>query len=308
MRCLVTGAAGFLGAILTARLLEAGHWVVALDNFMHRQNSLAHLCADPKLDIVRGDARDAGLLKPLVAKADGVIPLAALVGAPSCDRDPIGAVTTNRDAVKTLCDLLSPQQRLAIPISNSGYGVGEPGKECTEESPLRPVSLYGRTKVEAEQVAMARGNSVSLRLATLFGASPRMRVDLLVNEFVWRAVTDGSITLFEGHFKRNYLHARDAAEAFLWAAEGRLPSGVYNAGLSDANLSKVELCRRIQARLPDFVFNEAAVGSDPDKRDYVVSNAKIEGTGWRPRFSVDDGIAELAKLYRGFAKFAHGNV
>lgn len=308
MRILVTGGAGYLGSTLVPILLERGHEVVVLDNFMWRQNSLAQVCHYEALEIVRGDARDGGLLRRLVPKADAVIPLAALVGAPLCDRDPIGATTTNRDAVQALCDLLSPTQRLVIPISNSGYGVGEPGKECTEGSPLRPVSLYGRTKVEAEQIAMEHENSVSLRLATLFGMSPRMRLDLLVNDFVHRAVTDRAVVLFESHFKRNYLHVRDAGAAFVMAVEGAIDPGVYNAGLSEANLSKRELCEVIARHVPGFTFVDAPIGEDPDQRDYSVSNAKLEAAGWRPAYSLDDGVRELVKGCRMIRNSRYGNV
>jgi nucleoside-diphosphate-sugar epimerase len=216
---LVTGGAGYLGSMLVPELLAAGHRVTVLDNFMYSQNSLAHLCANPDFDAVHGDARAPNTLSPLLSKADMVIPLAALVGAPLCQKDPIAATTTNRDAVATLCKMLSPSQRVLMPTTNSGYGVGEPGKFCTEDTPLRPVSLYGRDKVAAEQIMLGRENAISLRLATVFGMSPRMRVDLLVNDFVHRAVTDRFIVLFEARFKRNYLHIRDVARAFLHAID-----------------------------------------------------------------------------------------
>ncbi len=307
---LVTGGAGYLGSVLAPALLAAGHKVSVLDNFMFQQNSLAPLCADPNFDVVNGDARQEQVLAPLVKKADVVIPLAALVGAPLCNKDPIGATSTNRDAIGTLAKMMSPAQRMIVPITNSGYGVGEPGKECTEESPLRPVSLYGRNKVEAEQIALGRENAISLRLATVFGMAPRMRIDLLVNDFVHRAVTDRFVVLFEAHFKRNYIHVRDVARAFLHAIDNfeAMKGGPYNVGLSDANLSKAELCERIKAQLPNFIYLEAPVGEDPDKRDYIVSNAKIEGTGYKPAYSLDDGIRELIKGYRMIRNSVYGNV
>lgn len=310
MNILVTGGAGYLGSILTPALLDAGHRVTVLDNFMYGQNSLAHLCHLDSFDVVRGDARDMTALKPLLAKADIVIPLAALVGAPLCDRDPIAATTTNRDAICSLVKELSPEQRVLMPITNSGYGIGEKGKECTEDSPLRPISLYGRTKVEAERAVMDRGNAISFRLATVFGMAPRMRIDLLVNDFVYRAVTDRTVVLFEAHFKRNYLHIRDVARAFLHGIANfeRMKGLAYNVGLSDANLSKAELCARIKAHVPNFVYLEAPVGEDPDKRDYIVSNARIEQTGFRPEFSLDDGIRELIKGYRMIRNTVYGNV
>lgn len=309
-RFLVTGGAGYLGSILVPVLLEAGHAVTVLDTFMFRQNALAHVCAHPAFDVVRGDARDEATLAPLLRGADVVIPLAALVGAPMCDADTIAAATTNRDAVLTLLRLLSPMQRVVMPVTNSGYGIGDAGKECTEDSPLRPVSLYGRTKVEAEAAVLARGNAVTLRLATVFGMAPRMRIDLLVNDFVYRAVFDRAVVLFEPHFKRNYIHIRDVARVFLHAATNfeAMRDRPYNVGLSDANLSKWELCERIRRQLPGFVFLEAPIGEDPDKRDYIVSNARIEGTGFRPAYSLDFGIAELIKGYRMLRNTMHGNV
>lgn len=307
---LLTGGAGYLGAVIVPALLAAGHRVTVLDNFLFKQNSLAAVCADPGFDVVRGDARDSATLRPLVAKADIVIPLAALVGAALCDADRIAAQTTNFDAVRTLLDLLSPQQRVLMPVTNSGYGIGDQGQFCTEESPLRPLSLYGRSKVAAEEAVLDRGNAISFRLATVFGMSPRMRIDLLVNDFVYRAVHDRAIILFEPHFKRNYIHIRDVARAFLHGIEQfeALRDRPYNLGLSDANLSKWELCERIKAQLPDFAFLEAPIGEDPDKRDYIVSNARIEATGFRPAYSLEAGIAELIKGYRMLRNSRYSNV
>jgi len=307
---LVTGGAGYLGSILVPELLAAGHRVTVLDNFMYLQNSLAHVCAHPDFDVVNGDARSADTLKPLVAKADAVFPLAALVGAPLCKKDPIAATSTNRDAIALLCKMLSHEQRIVMPITNSGYGVGEKGKFCTEDSPLRPVSLYGRDKVEAEKIILDRENSVSLRLATVFGMAPRMRIDLLVNDFVYRAVNDRVVVLFEAHFKRNYIHIRDVARAFMHAMEAfdAMKGRPFNVGLSDANLSKAELCEQIKAHIPGFQYLEAPVGEDPDKRDYIVSNARIEATGYQPRHGLDDGIRELIKGYRMIRDRIYGNV
>lgn len=307
---LVTGGAGYLGSILVPELLAAGHRVTVLDNFMYGQNSLAQLCADPNFDVINGDARSAETLKPLVAQADLVLPLAALVGAPLCNKDPIAAVSTNRDAIATVVKMISPQQRLIIPVTNSGYGVGEQGKFCTEDSPLRPVSLYGRSKVEAEKIVLERDNSISLRLATVFGMAPRMRIDLLVNDFVYRAVNDRSVVLFEAHFKRNYIHNRDVTRAFVHAIDNfdAMKGMPYNVGLSEANLSKAELCERIKAHIPQFVYLEAPIGEDPDKRDYIVSNSRIEATGYRPRYGLDDGIRELIKGFRMLRDRVYGNV
>ena len=292
---LVTGGAGYLGSVLVPQLLGLGHEVTVLDTFMYDPHSLDGVAHDANFTLVRGDARDGAVLKPLVAKVDIVIPLAAIVGAPACDADPEAAVTTNRDAVATLVGMLGAQQRIAMPITNSGYGIGEEGIECTEDSPLRPISLYGRTKVEAEEIVLGRGNAISLRLATVFGMSPRMRLDLLVNDFVHCALTKGSLVLYESHFMRNYLHVSDVARAFVHAIDHfeAMKDEAYNVGLSDANLSKWELCERIKRQVPSFEFSEAPIGKDPDQRNYIVSNAKIEATGFLPATSLDAGIAEL---------------
>jgi nucleoside-diphosphate-sugar epimerase len=307
---LVTGGAGYLGSTLVPALLAEGHRVTVLDSFRFNQASLNQLCADPNFDVRRGDARDPEVLTPLLREADVIIPLAALVGAPLCDNDKIGAETVNRDAVRTLVRLASREQRMLMPVTNSGYGVGEAGKFCTEETPLRPISLYGRTKVEAEQAVLERGNGISFRLATVFGMSPRMRLDLLVNDFVYRAVNDRAVVLFEAHFKRNYIHVRDVARIFIHGIRNfdAMRDQAYNVGLSDANLSKLQLCQRIQQQLPKFVYLEAPVGEDPDKRDYVVSNAKVEATGYMPAHSLDAGIAELIKGYRMLRNSIYGNV
>src|SRR3989338_4447569 len=274
---LVTGGAGYLGSILVPELLKLGHKVTVLDNFMFAQNSLLECCANDKFNVVRGDARDEDTLKPLLKKADYIIPLAALVGTPLCDRDKIGTITTNRDAIASIAKLTSKEQKIIMPTTNSGYGIGQKDINCTEETPLNPISLYGGMKVEAEKIVLNRGNSISLRLATVFGMSPRMRIDLLVNDFTYRAVMDRFVVVFEGHFKRNYIHVRDVARAFIHAMNnfGAMKNEPYNVGLSDANLSKLELCVKIKEQIPDFVYLEAPIGEDPDKRDYIVSNEKI---------------------------------
>jgi len=298
-----------LGSILVPHLLKQGHEVTVLDNLMYGQASLLDCCIDSRFDFVHGDARDEGILGPLVAKADCIIPLAAIVGAPACNRDQVGATTVNRDAVALIARLRSPGQRILMPTTNSGYGIGESGIECNEESPLRPVSLYGRTKVEAERILLDSGEAVTFRLATVFGASPRMRIDLLVNDFVYRAVTDRAVVLFEAHFKRNYLHIRDVARVFTHGLEHfeDMKGRAYNVGLSDANLSKLELCREIREHLPRFVFFESRIGEDPDKRDYIVSNRRIESSGWKPRFSLSEGIQELIRAYRIVRQGSYGN-
>jgi len=307
---LVTGGAGYLGSIMVPAFLDVGYRVTVLDNFMFKQSPLAHVCANPDFNVVRGDARDEALIKSLIKDVDVVIPLAALVGAPLCNNDQIGTVTINRDSVIMMLKQLSADQRVLMPITNSGYGIGEKGKFCTEETPLRPISLYGTTKVEAEAAALERGNAISFRLATVFGMAPRFRLDLLVNDFVYRAVNDRAVVLFEADFKRNYIHIRDVANAFLHGLENfeRMKNEPYNVGLSDANLSKRELCEKIHEHVPSFVFMEAPIGEDPDKRDYIVSNEKIEATGYRPQHSLDDGIRELIKGYTMVKNSMYGNV
>jgi nucleoside-diphosphate-sugar epimerase len=307
---LITGGAGYIGSTLAPALLAAGHRVTVLDNFRFNQSSLNALCADPNFDVHRGDARDEAALKPLLKDADYIVPLAALVGAPLCDLDRTGAETINRDAVLTLLRLAGKGQRFLLPVTNSGYGIGQANSFCDETTPLAPISLYGRTKVEAERAVLDRGNGIAFRLATVFGMSPRMRLDLLVNDFVYRAVVDRAVVLFEAHFKRNYLHVRDVARAFLHGIDNfdRMKNEAYNVGLSDANISKAELCARIQRHLPGFVYLEAPIGEDPDKRDYIVSNEKIEKTGFRCAHSLDDGIRELIKGYRMLRNSVYGNV
>lgn len=304
-RILITGGAGYLGSVLTPALLRAGHHVTVLDNFLFRQATLADCCAYDTFEVVRGDCRDRELLARLAARADYLIPLAALVGAPLCDRDRVGAVTVNRDAVRLLCDVAGPHQRVLYPTTNSGYGVGEKDRYCTEETPLRPLSLYGTTKVEAEQAVLSRENSATFRLATVFGMSPRMRLDLLVNDFVFRAVHDRAVVIFEGHFKRNYVHIRDVARVFLYAVEHfeAFRGKPCNVGLDDANFSKLELCAQIKKHVPGFVYLEAPIGEDPDKRDYIVSNARLAATGFRTEWTLDRGIRELIK---GFTILKHG--
>lgn len=291
-------------------MLARGYHVTALDKFTRNDTVLAASCADPNFEPVRGDARDKELVHKLMAKADVIVPLAALVGAPLCKQDPIAATTTNLDAVRLIVDGASSNQILLYPTTNSGYGIGQKDQFCTEETPLNPISLYGTTKVDAERAVLDSGRGATLRLATVFGMAPRMRVDLLVNDFTYRAVTDRAVVLFEGHFKRNYIHVRDVTKAFLHALDnfGSMRGQAYNVGLSDANLSKIELCERIKLQVPGFVFLDAPIGEDPDKRDYIVSNEKIEATGWRPDHSLDAGISELIRGYRMIRNTAFSNV
>lgn len=309
-RILVTGGAGYIGSVLVPELLAAGHRVVVVDNLMHRQFSLAGCFSDEKFAFVRGDVRDERLMASLLRDADTIIPLAALVGAPLCARDPIAASAINRDAIFRLCENAGAEQRILLPVTNSGYGVGEPNAFCTEESPLRPVSLYGQTKVEAEDRLLQRTNSLSFRFATIFGVSPRMRLDLLVNDFAFRAWRDRALVIFEGHFRRNFLHVRDAARVFLHAMDhfDAMKGRAYNVGLEEANLTKLELCQRIKEHFPDFSFIEAPIGKDPDQRDYLVSNQRILSTGFRTVWDLDRGLAELKRSFPHFPPPGFSNV
>jgi nucleoside-diphosphate-sugar epimerase len=310
LRVLVTGGAGYIGCILVEYLLQVGYRVTVIDNFMFRQTGLNHLCENKDLTIVNGDIRNPLHMAPLLKEADIIIPLAALVGAPLCNKDVVGADTTNKDAVFWMLNNISKEQRIIMPTTNSAYGTGDENNFCTEESPLRPISKYAVDKVAVEKVLMERENSISYRLATVFGMSPRMRTDLLVNDLTYRAVNDGYVVIFEGHFKRNYIHVRDVCEAFLHAIYQfeEMKGNVYNVGLSSANVSKLELCEIIKKQLPNFTIVEGDIKKDPDQRNYIVSNAKLEATGWMPYYTIDNGVEELIKGYTYLKNNIYGNV
>lgn len=297
---LVTGGAGYLGSVLCEHLLQAGYQVTIVDNLMYGQQSLFHLLAHPDLEFVFGDVRDEMVIRRLLKTPDIVIPLAAIVGAPACDRDPWQARAVNYEAVELLNRLRSPRQLVVFPTTNSGYGVRTGETYCTEETPLEPISLYGRTKVEAEAALLQTPNSITLRLATVFGLSPRMRVDLLVNHFVHAAVTDGYIVIFEKDFKRNYVHIRDVADCFIHCIEHaeQMAGRPYNVGLDSANLSKEELALKVRQYVPNFHVHFSETGTDPDRRNYIVSNKRLRESGFEARRTLDDGIQELVKGYR----------
>lgn len=304
---LVTGGAGYLGSTLVPELLNLGHKVTVIDNFMYKQSSLNHVCHNDNFTVVKGDVRIKEDIVPLFKDADIIIPLAAYVGAPLCKQDPIGASTTNKDAIFLMLDHISKDQLVIMPTTNSAYGTGD---YCTEESPLNPISLYAKDKVEVEKRLMDHSSAISYRLATVFGMSPRMRIDLLVNDFVYRAFNDSAVVLFESHFKRNYIHVKDISRAFIHAIEEQdtMKGQIYNVGLSDANVSKFELCQIIQKQLPKFTFVEAPVGVDPDQRNYIVSNEKIEKTGFKPKYSLETGVKELIKGYTMIRNNRYGNI
>jgi nucleoside-diphosphate-sugar epimerase len=301
-RVLVTGALGYLGSVLCEHLLTNGYKVRGLDNLLYGagQQGLFHLCNRPEFDFIKGDVRDEALMKRLVPQADVVIHLAAIVGASACDRDPRLARSVNLESVRLLSRLVSPQQLILFPNTNSGYGATDGSAHCTEESPLQPISLYGKTKVEAEQLLLQRKNAICLRLATVFGMSPRMRLDLLVNHFVHTACTEGYIVIFEKDFKRNFVHIRDVADCMLHCIDhaSYMTGKPYNLGLDAANLSKEELALKVKEHVPNFYIHYAPIGQDPDKRNYIVSNRRLREAGFEARRSLDDGIHELLKGYR----------
>lgn len=307
---LVTGGAGYLGSIMVPDLLAAGHKVTVLDNFMFKQASLNHCSYHPNFYVVKADIRQKDIMSKLMKNVDVIIPLAALVGAPLCSLDPIGATTINHDAIELMLQLLSKDQIVLMPTTNSAYGTGDKDNYCSEVSPLRPISQYAIEKVEIEKKLMQHENAISFRLATVFGMSPRMRIDLLVNDFTYRAVNDRFVVLFESHFKRNYVHVRDVSRVFQHALKNynSMKGEIFNVGLSEANVSKRELCEAIQKQIPEFLFIDEQIGKDPDQRDYIVSNEKIESTGFKTEFSLDRGISELIKGFTMIKNSRYGNV
>jgi len=307
---LVPGGAGYLGSVMVPNLLKSGYSVTVLDNLMFGQAPLLDCCAFESFDFIKGDICDAALMKTLLPRFDVIIPLAAIVGAPACKKNPSLTRMVNHDAYMSMVKNIGNNQRVIFPMTNSGYGIGAKDAYCTEESPLNPISEYGKTKVEVENALHDKGNAVTFRLATVFGMSPRMRLDLLVNDFTYRAYKDGFIILFEEHFRRNYVHIRDVADAFVFAIENydRMKGEPYNLGLSSANYTKRQLCEKIKEHLPGFYIHSAPVGEDPDKRDYIVSNEKIESMGFTPKHDVDMGIRELLKGYRIISANRYANV
>ncbi|MAK12064.1 MAG: hypothetical protein CMI73_00065 [Candidatus Pelagibacter sp.] len=307
---LVTGGAGYIGSIFVPELIKLGHKVTVVDNFCFKQTSLNHLCNLKNFNVINGDVRDRKLISSLLKSYDIIFPLAALVGAPLCKKKPDEAKSVNYDSIMTMLKDLSKDQQVIMPTTNSAYGTGDKNNFCDENSPLNPISQYASEKVEVEKALMSRENSISLRLATVFGMSPRMRLDLLVNDFTYRAVYDGALVLFEGHFKRNYIHVRDVSRAFIHSLDNfsTMKNNVYNIGLSDANLSKIELCEEIKKIIKNFYFIEASNQKDPDQRNYIVSNDKIEKTKFNPLYKLSSGIEELIKGYKMIKNSIYANI
>ncbi|MDA9689849.1 NAD(P)-dependent oxidoreductase [Betaproteobacteria bacterium] len=310
MKILLTGGAGYIGSILTNDLLREDHSVTVLDNFSYGQSSLNHLCHHRNFNVIKGDVRDSSLLRNEIKVHDVIIPLAALVGAPLCNFNKVGARTINYDSIISLLSEVSQNQLILMPTTNSAYGSGDDQNMCDETSELHPLSNYAIDKVEVEQKLMEHPNSISFRLATVFGMSPRMRLDLLVNDFTYRAVNDKFVVLFESTFKRNYIHVRDVSKVFLHGINNydKMKNQIFNVGLSEANLSKEELCKRIKKIIPQFSYFEDSLQEDPDKRNYIVSNDKIESTGFKPDWSIDAGIKELIKGFKMINNRKYGNI
>lgn len=298
-KILVTGGGGYLGSVLVPLLISEGYKVTVIDNFRHNVPSLSSICPAQNLTLINSDIRNFGLIQAEVKKADVIIPLAALVGAPLCTQNPTETYDVNYHAIKSLVEICT-DQIIIFPNSNSGYGTTASDTICTEDTPSNPISLYGKTKQSAEDRVLTHPFGIALRFATLFGASPRMRLDLLVNDFVYRAVHDRSIVLFESHFRRNFLHVRDAANAIIFCLDNvqQMKGQAFNAGNSTANLTKKELCEKIKKHVPKLEIYESTTGKDPDQRDYIVSNAKLEKLGWEPKLSIDNGILELLSCYQ----------
>ena len=302
-KVLITGGAGYLGSILTEILLSKGYKVTVLDSLIYKQLSLTQFCHNENFDLVVGDVRNKSLLTSLIKDHDIIIPLAAIVGMPACKKDPDLTVAVNYHQIKDVVQLISQNQKLLVPNTNSQYGSSE--KIITEESPFNPLSLYAKTKCDAEQAVLDSGNGISLRLATVFGVSYRQRMDLLVNDFVYRAYTDEFLVLFESHFLRNYVHVRDVAKAFVHLIENydACNNNAYNVGLTSANMSKLQLAQKIKEFVPNLVIIEEQFKEDFDKRNYVVSNEKLEKTGWYCDFSLDEGIKELLQAYKMISNY-----
>jgi nucleoside-diphosphate-sugar epimerase len=302
-KVLITGGAGYLGSVLTEILLNNGYQVTVLDNLIYKQTSVAPFSYNKNFKFILGDVTIESTLKPLVESHDVIIPLAAIVGMPACKANPEMTVKVNYEQVRNITEWMTNKQKLVIPNTNSQYGSSS--ETITEDSPFKPLSLYAETKCDAEKAVLDSGNGIVLRLATVFGMSYRMRMDLLVQDFVYKALNDGYLVLFESHFIRNYIHIRDVANTFLFMIENyeKCNNNAFNVGLSAANLTKFELAQAIQKYVPDLVIVQNEFKKDFDQRNYLVSNNKLESQGWLPKFTLEDGIQELIEGYQLITKF-----
>ena len=298
-KILITGGAGYIGSMLCTKLINFGYQVTVVDLLKYNKSSLNHLYFYKNFKLIVGDIRNKKLMKKLIKKNDFIIPLAGLVGAPLCDKYKKDAISTNLESIKTLRKIVTSKNKIIFLTSNSGYGIGEKNKFCTEESPLKPISLYGKTKCEAESEILKTKNYVCFRLATVFGQSYRMRSDLLVNNFVFNAVKSKKLTIFEPHFRRNFIHVKDVVNAVIFTIKNfsKLRSNVYNLGLSTANITKIMLAKKIKKQYKKLKIKIVNNRTDPDKRDYFVSNRKIEKKGFKAAIKLEDGIAELIKVF-----------
>ncbi len=299
-KVLITGGAGYIGSMLCTKLLQKGHSVTAVDLLKYDKGSLNHLYFNKKFKLICDDIRKVSLMKKLIRKHDIIIPLAALVGAPLCEKFKRDAISTNLGSIKTLCKYATKNNKIIYLTTNSGYGIGEKNKYCDENSPLKPISLYGRTKCDGEELVKTKvKNFVCFRLATVFGHSYRMRSDLLVNNFVYTTIKKQKLTLFEPHFRRNFIHVRDVVNAIIFTMKNfnKIKNNVYNLGLSSANISKIMLAKKIKKQYKKLQIKIVTNRKDPDKRDYFVSNKKIEKKGFKARISLDEGISELIQIF-----------
>lgn len=309
MKIVITGASGYVGNILVRNLVENNFNVTAIDNFRYDNRQIYQLADFDNLSLIEGDVRDPHIID-LILKHDLIVPLAAIVGAPLCDKYPLDAKSINFEAINTISQNKNSDQIIIYPTTNSGYGSTDGKSECDENSPLNPISIYGTTKSDAEKSVIDSGNSISLRLATVFGISPRMRMDLLVNNFVYKSLHEGCLTLFESHFIRNYIHIKDVSRAIIHCINNieKMKNNIFNLGLSDANLSKKELANLIQNYIPNLAILEEEFTKDKDQRNYIVSNKKIEMTGFKPKHSINDGIEELLKAFKILKQNHFGNI
>ena len=299
-KILITGGAGYIGSMLTTKLIEEGYKVTVIDSLQFSKNSLDHLFAHKNFKFIYGDVRNKNLIKKNIKKHNIIIPLAALVGAPLCEKYKKEAKEINFESIKYMLKIINKKQKIIFPTTNSGYGIGQKEKYCDENSPLNPISFYGKTKAEAEKIVLEFDNSICFRLATIFGYSYRMRTDLLVNNFVYKALKSKKLKLYEPHFRRNYIHIIDVVRAFIFAIKNfnKLKSNTYNLGLSSANLTKLMLAKKIKKQFKEVKITIIRNRKDPDQRDYFVSNKKIEKKGFKPIISLEEGIAELLNVLR----------